>query len=180
MIQCDNPCSARYPVPTALVPCNDDARLLFTLYSGKHSCVTAAMQYSFQSSILQEDHAEMADSLCKFSQEELCHARVLGRVIHALGGNPRFIQPDKQQFWHAGLLCYQYDPGIFLITDLRFKLNAVDELLAAADRVKNQNLRPLLEQLAVENENQAKQLQLIIRGYHEKDHKRKSSACGQL
>lgn len=163
MMQWNSAQAEIYPLPTDLLPGSEDIRLLFPLYCGVNGCVPAAMRYSYQSSILSNDREETANALRLFSQQELFHAGLIGKVIHSLGGNPRFIQPARNQFWHAGLVCYQQDPAVFLITDLRIKLNAVDELLSATSQIKSQNLRPLLERIAVESEEQVKKLQLLIR-----------------
>lgn len=151
-----------YPLPECLTYNTADLRLLTELYSGKHSELTAVMQYSYQHTMLAACRPEIAEALSKINMKEMHHLSLLGRCIAMMGGNPQYIRPAQKQYWHAGLVNYATDPCCMLLTGMREELDAADAYRTAARRCCNAELRPLLERIADDETLHAECLQQLI------------------
>lgn len=127
-----------------------DLQIICPLYSGTLSELTAILQYSYQHLIIHEQCAEVAETIMGIAMVEMHHLDMLGCAIVALGGNPKYVNPNTRNWWNSSVVCYDKDLCDALLVDLKQETEAHQAYLTAATKVSNQTLAALLRCIAAD------------------------------
>ena len=146
--------SYRLPEPYPEIICNGnnphDVQLLLPLYAGNNSELTAILQYSYQHVVLANRCDEVAQALHDISIIEMHHLELLAQAICAMGGNPRYVNPNTRSWWNAGAVNYEQNLCGALLANLKAETEACNVYHATARQVKNASLCALLNRIAAD------------------------------
>lgn len=141
--------------------------LLYPLYAGAGSELTAILQYTYQHLICCPP--QVADTLSGISMVEMHHLELLGQLIRSFGGDPRFCQPSRRQWWSGDMACYDNRLCKLLLKDLSDEHNAVTAYLFAAQRISQPCAAALLRRIAKDEEHHIILLSQLINQFCRKN-----------
>ena len=140
-----------YPKVISMDGCDaHDVKLIFPLYSGVIGEFTAIAQYSYQHFVFDEKYPDVSDCIMGIGMVEMHHLQYLGEAIKKLGGDPKFVNPQKKYWWDGGLVYYNQDLCKALLADLKGETEAYHDYMETAKKVKNPTLAALLERIAMD------------------------------
>lgn len=139
-----------YPEVSACPMNQHDLQIICPLYAGTLSELTAIVQYNYQNLVLQEQCGEVADMVMHIARVEMEHMHLLGCAITAMGGNPRYVNPNVHGWWNGSVVCYERELCEALLVDLRQETEAHQAYLAACAKVNNPALAALLRCIAAD------------------------------
>lgn len=120
--------SAPYPPVEVSGPNLCYARKISQALGCAKSELSAITAYQYQAWVLDADCPELARIIVRIARVEMHHLDILGRLVTALGGDPRYAceQHGRRVCWNSGMLSYSRDLRILLAD------NIADERKAAA------------------------------------------------
>lgn len=127
-----------------------DLQIISPLYAGTLSELSAILQYTYQNLVLREECGEVAETIKNISKVEMEHLHLLGCAITAIGGNPKYVNPNTRSWWNASVVCYDKDLCKALLVDLRQETEAHHAYLSAAAKVISPSLAALLRCIAAD------------------------------
>ena len=87
------------------------AALLSLAYAGQEGELTAILNYVYGSIVTEGARPDMlSEALRCISAVEMHHLRLLGELIRALGGDPRFCSQNKRMGINTAMLAYGRSP----------------------------------------------------------------------
>lgn len=139
-----------YPEVASCPMNRHDLQIIAPLYAGNLSELSAILQYTYQNLVLREECSEVAETIKNISKVEMEHLHLLGCAIVAIGGNPKYVNPNTRSWWNASVVCYDRNMCEALLVNLRQETEAHHAYLAAAAKVNNPALAALLRCIAAD------------------------------
>ncbi|MEG0854122.1 MAG: ferritin family protein [Angelakisella sp.] len=139
-----------YPEIQACPRNEHNLQIICPLYSGTLSELSAIMQYNYQHLVLRARCNEVSEIIHEISMVEMHHLNLLGCAIIAMGGNPKYVNPNTKSFWNASVVCYDEELCKALLTNLTQETEAHQAYMAAAAKVNNPALAALLRRIAAD------------------------------
>jgi rubrerythrin len=145
------------------------AEILQELYSGNASELTAVLQYTYQNAMIDGASSEIAETLYQISLDELRHIRILGRIIKALGSDPRYIKTEnkRREYYVADnkAISYSKTIPIVLMDDIAAEKGAIAAYKAAAEKIRDANIVAILRRIAMDHEGHLERYTALYRKY---------------
>lgn len=143
-------CRLQEPYPE--ITCNgknpNDVRLLCLLYSGTASELSAILQYSYQHMVLECKCNDVSDTIMDIAIVEMMHLELLGDAICKLGGNPRYVNNNINNWWNASAVCYDDTLCKAIKRNIEDEHAAHKAYLETAEKVSNPSVCALLKRIA--------------------------------
>lgn len=136
-----------YPKITGATNSPETVKILYDLYAGADSELSAILTYTYQHIILRSENPEISNLIEEISITEMKHLELLGDAIMSFGGDPKYIDSIGKAFDTKSVV---YCKNILHI----LKNNAFNERMAvkeytnASNLVENQSLKALLLRIA--------------------------------
>lgn len=130
--------SQPYPTLGKVKPNPAVVSMLQNAYAGAEGELTAVMQYSYNHLLTQYMPA-LSELFACTAQVEMRHMELLGQMILAYGGDPRYFYfPDvrRAQWWMGGLVNYEKQPQHMLRRAIASEQNAVRDYQKLARQLK--------------------------------------------
>ena len=131
------------------------ARILTELFCGQNGEMTAVNQYVYQHFILGETAAEDAGTIECIAQNEMQHFDLLGKLIYALGGDPKLrvsVSPRQSVWWNGGWLDYSHIRSTLVNNNIRAEQKAIAAYRSAIDLIDDRNIDEILERIILDEE----------------------------
>lgn len=139
-----------YPEIKACQKNPHDLQIICPLYTGTLSELSAILQYSYQHFVLDCVCNEVAETIKNISMVEMSHMGMLGSAIVALGGTPKYVNPNTRCWWDSSVVGYDTDMCKALLLNLKQETEGYQAYLCAAAKVENQSLAALLRCIAAD------------------------------
>lgn len=139
-----------YPEVTACCPNPRDVALLRPLYAGACGELTAILQYSYQHVVLEKCNDDISEILMQIAIVEMHHLELLAEAICALGGDPKYYNPESNNWWNAGAVNYEQCLCKALLCNLKGETDTHRAYMETACKVKTPCLAALLRRIAAD------------------------------
>ena len=138
-----------YPMIKVKSPNREYAELLLEDYASCTSEDTAIHLYTYQSLILGEKNAELADILKEIAKVEMYHLSLLGKTIKALGVNPAFgIRSGEWLIpWNSSCVSYNKNLEEMLKIDIIREEDAIKNYRKHKAIIDDEYIKALLERI---------------------------------
>lgn len=103
-----------YPSVDGVTPNTELAMVLMSDYAGRNGELTGILQYTYQKLYFEKmGYKDLASAFKAISITEMIHFDLLGGLIFALGGDPKYysVSPNGKQNWWSGSFV-DYSKGI--------------------------------------------------------------------
>lgn len=103
-----------YPSLDGVEPNTELATMLMSDYAGRNGELTGILQYTYQKLYFEKmGYQDLASAFGSIATTEMVHFDLLGGLIFALGGDPKYlsISPSGKQIWWSGNFV-DYSKGI--------------------------------------------------------------------
>ncbi|MEG1972084.1 MAG: ferritin-like domain-containing protein [Oscillospiraceae bacterium] len=132
------------------------ACIIFSLYAGKSSELTAVMRYLYDSTTFMSENREAAETIRKIGMCEMHHLNMLAQLLLKLGTTPKYHACDKGQFtwWNAGApyMVYPTYLKMALLENLDSEKKAIDAYNNAIRAIDDNNITTLLRRIVMDEE----------------------------
>lgn len=139
------------------------ANLIQVNYAGAISELTATNQYMYHSLAISEKFEDAAYCLKHIAQVEMEHLEILGKLIIALGGNPKFeiIKGSRELEWSPKFIEYGSNLASMLREDIDGEKAAIRQYKGTIKSVKDEKVIEVLERIIKDEEIHIKTLVLL-------------------
>jgi len=154
-------------LPYPEISCQDKnksyANLIQVNYAGAISELTAINQYIYHSLAISEKFKDVAHCLKHIAMVEMEHLEILGKLIIALGGNPRFEinKGGRELEWSPKFIEYGSNLASMLRENIDGEKAAIRQYKSTISLIKNDNITKILERIIVDEEIHIKTLVLL-------------------
>lgn len=149
-----NPVAAPEPYPAVAVhtPNRRLVQLIQQDIAYSKGEMSAVCQYLYHHWMLNGSYPEMASTLLRIAEVEMRHLQILGELVRAAGGDPRFccVQKNSCQCWSGNMIHYGGNVRQMLKWDLVSERDTADLYESQARFVKDENAAAILSRLAVD------------------------------
>jgi len=154
-------------LPYPEISCQDKNKSYVNLiqanYAGAISELTATNQYIYHSIAISEKFKDAAHCLKHIAMVEMEHLEILGKLIIALGGNPRFeINKGGREFeWSPKFIEYGSNLASMLRENIDGEKAAIRQYKSTISLIKDDKIIKILERIIVDEEIHIKTLVLL-------------------
>ncbi len=147
---------------------NELAARLSVLYAGRDSELTAVLQYEYQHIISSEKYAYISDVLDCIGKTEMRHYEMLGKLIVALGADPRIAAQDRGRFvyWNGANVTYSHRIDRMIkdnIANEKRAIAAYNNFLAISN---DQKINDVIKRIILDEEHHIKILSMLLEDLH--------------
>lgn len=106
--------SLAYPSVDGVMPNTELATMLMSDFAGRNGELTGISQYTYQKLYFEKmGYKDLASAFGAISVTEMIHFDLIGQLIFALGGDPKYysVSPGGKQMWWSGSFV-DYSKGI--------------------------------------------------------------------
>jgi bacterioferritin len=150
-------------LPYPEINCKDKnksyASLIQINYAGAISELTSINQYIYHSLAMFEKFEDIACCLKNIAKVEMEHLEILGKLIIALGGNPRF--EINKGHWSPKFIEYGSNFPSMLHEDIDGEKAAIRQYRRTIELIKDENITEVLERIVKDEEIHIKTLVLL-------------------
>ena len=130
------------------------ASMITKAYAGCVSETTAVMQYVYQDTVLKKRYPDLAETLSYIARVEMKHMDMLGELICALGGDPRYHNTSDNScaYWNATSVDYSKTPRMILLCDIEAEKKAIAEYKRLIKVICDENVDAVLKRIIMDEE----------------------------
>jgi bacterioferritin len=145
-------------LPYPEISCQDKNKSYVNLiqvnYAGAISELTATNQYIYHSLAISEKFKDVAHCLKHIAMVEMEHLEILGKLIIALGGNPRFEinKGGRELEWSPKFIEYGSNLASMLRENIDGEKAAIRQYKSTISLIKDDNITKILERIIVDEE----------------------------
>lgn len=129
------------------------ARLISHAYAGVVSELSASTQYVYQHiRLFRTKYPEISETLIGISIVEMHHLEILGELIVALGGEPKYGISKKNKFynWTSKFVDYDKDPEHMLFNDIQYELDAIEQYNKIISVIDDNSIKKIIERIIMD------------------------------
>ena len=142
------------------------ASLLTNDYAGVVSEMSTSLVYMFQHFVTAKQ--KISDTLKCIAQVEMRHFGLIGELIGAYGGNPRYsVQSgSKSNFWNAQNIGYETNPKLFLKENIVNEKASIVNYNIRMNQINDKHVHVLLERIILDEQNHIKVFNTLLEGLY--------------
>ena len=161
-------CELQLPYPPVRTDGNNlyYASLLTNDYAGVVSEMSASLVYMFQYFVTSNE--KISDTLKRIAQVEMRHLALIGELIDAYGGNPRYAvqSGSKCNFWNAQYIGYETNPKLFIKENIVNEKAAISNYNIRMNQISDRHVHELLERIILDEENHVKVFSTLLEEFY--------------
>ncbi|MBQ9511479.1 MAG: manganese catalase family protein [Clostridia bacterium] len=149
-------CTLPMPYPRINVERRDvmSARRLSSAYAGNGGELSAILFYTYAALMTEND--ELKDTLECVSITEMKHLEILGKLIKALGGDPKFYDWNTRRYFDASKVEYRASDERIIRSALESERAAVKHYRALLDSTNDKSVKDILKRIILDEEHHIK------------------------
>lgn len=132
------------------------ARMLSVPYAGQGGELASLLSYTYGHIVTEESDGRLSDVLECVAMTEMRHVEILGKLIFALGGDPRYCSADARTCFSAQTVPYNTSPERIIRAAIMGEQASAEGYRNLAGRINDRNIKDILERLAVDEEHHVK------------------------
>ncbi len=147
----------QYPIVTDIVPSQNTAGALKRILYSQDGILTSHLSYMYQSWLNSLYDKTFGNYLQSLAENNGKIFNALGNLVFAFGGNPNFATQNGRN-WSVQYLLLSKDRNVFLKNAVQMEQRAIKEIDGIIDKLDNESLKKLLEEIRKDKEDIIKDL----------------------
>ena len=147
----------QYPIVTDIVPSQNTAGALKRILYSQDGILTSHLSYMYQSWLNSLYDKTFGNYLQSLAENNGKIFNALGNLVFAFGGNPNFATQNGRN-WSVKYLLLSKDRNVFLKNAVQMEQRAIKEIDGIIDKLDNESLKKLLEEIRKDKEDIIKDL----------------------
>ena len=142
-----------YPTLDGIKPNADELKIISPAYAGDESELTAILQYTYQSIVLEKEGLiKESKMLEKISREDMRHLDLLGGMICRLGEYPIFtyLPPHPINYFSTRSVDYSKTLKKMLLDDMIAEQYAIDGYSKMLYKLKDENVSAVIQRIRMD------------------------------
>lgn len=144
-----------YPDINTITEDKQTARIISPAYAQPKSELTAILQYSYQSIVLDKmGYTDFANTIEEIAIAEMLHLEILGKMLIRLGANPIYTAypPARFNFYNTSYVTYLTSPEKILLDDIRAEQNAIRDYQNMLTKLNNDVVSAVISRIILDEE----------------------------
>ena len=147
----------QYPIVTDIVPSQNTAGALKKILYSQDGILTSHLSYMYQSWLNGLHDKVFGNYLQSLADNNGKVLSALGNLVFAFGGDPNFATQNGRN-WSVQYLLLSKDRNVFLKNAVQMEQRAIKDIDGVIDKLDNESLKKLLEEIRKDKENIIKDL----------------------
>jgi len=142
------------------------ASLLTNDFGGVVSEMSTSLAYVFQSFVTA--NTKVSDTIKCIALVEMRHLGLIGELINAYGGNPRYAvqSGSKCNFWNAQYIGYETNPKLYLKENIVNEKASIANYNIRINQISDRSVHDLLARIILDEENHVNILNGLLEEFY--------------